>query len=141
MNFYLKGYRLLTGLGIVQNLVFAFSAFFYPAILIKMVGSGHAELFEGPWLFNTGMFILLCAILYAPTVVDPVGQALYTRLVPWTRIIAAIAWIIYLLTAGKDLPGSFWVIPASDGGLGVITLFLASRGLPPGAGRLGHGAH
>lgn len=130
MNIYLKVYRLLTGIGILTNLTFALSAFFYPAFLIQQVGSGQADLFEDPWLGNVGLLLLLTAVFYLPTAIDPSRYPLYTWLSAWSRVGAAVYWILYLTLGRTDLPASFWTIPLSDGALGVILVLLLRAGLP-----------
>jgi len=130
VNVYLKVYRLLTGIGILINLTFAFSAFFYNDLLIHQVGSGHAELFDVIWLGNTGMFIFLMAWFYLPTVIDPLRDTLYSWLTAWSRVFSAFYWVLFLTLRMTDLPASFWTIPIADASIGVITAFCLYRGLP-----------
>jgi len=129
VNGYLKGYRLVVWVGILINLTFALSAFFYPEFLIQQVGSGRTDLFDDPWLFNTGLLLLLNAAFYLPAARDPLRDTLYSWLTAWSRVIAAAAWIVYLLTTSMDLPRSFWNIPLSDGVMGVVLLVLLRLGL------------
>jgi hypothetical protein len=135
MNGYLKGYRIVTWIGILTNLTFAASAFFYPDFLIKMVGGGQADLFEDPWLGNVGLLLLLTAAFYLPTAQAPDRYPLYSRLAAWSRVAAAAYWIVYLLTKGADLPGAFWQIPLSDGLMGIVLVVLLRLGLPAEARR------
>jgi len=130
VNIYLKVYRLLTGIGILINLTFAFSAFFYNDLLINQVGSGDASLFDVIWLGNTGMFIFLMAWFFLPTVIDPRRYPLYSWLTAWSRVFSAFYWILFLTLRMPDLPSSFWTIPLADGVIGVVTVFCLFRGLP-----------
>jgi hypothetical protein len=134
VNKYLQGYRLLTGIGILTNLTFAASAFFFPSFLIENVGDGRADLFEDPWLGNVGLLLVLTAVFYLPTAIDPRRHRLYSWISAWSRVAAAAYWVVYLLTAGGDLPGGFRTIPMSDGVLGIVLLVLLRLGLPDGAG-------
>lgn len=135
MNHYLKGYRVLTGIGILVNLTFAASAFFFPSFLIQNVGGGRADLFDDPWLGNVGLLLFLTAAFYLPTAIDPARHRLYSWLSAWSRVAAALYWVIYLATAGADLPGGFLQIPLSDGVLGVVLLVLLRLGLPAAEAR------
>lgn len=130
MNRWLQIYRLLTGIGILVNLTFAFSAFFYHPLLIHQVGSGHAELFDDIWLGNTGMFIFLMAWFYLPTVIDPRRDTLYSWISAWSRVFSAFYWVLFLTLRLPDLPRSFWTIPVSDATIGVITALALYLGLP-----------
>jgi hypothetical protein len=129
VNGYLKGYRLIVWIGILVNLTFAMSAFFFPQFLVDMVGEGRADLFEDPWLFNVGLLLLLNAAFYLPAARDPLRDTLYSWLTAWSRVAAAAAWIVYLLARGAGLPGSFWNIPLSDGVMGVLLVVLLRLGL------------
>ena len=135
MNHYLKAYRVLTGIGILVNLTFAASAFFFPSFLIENVGGGRADQFDDPWLGNVGLLLFLTAAFYLPTAIDPVRHRLYSWLSAWSRVAAAVYWIAYLATAGADLPGSFRNIPVSDGVLGIALLVLLRLGLPAAEAR------
>jgi len=140
VNRSLQGYRLLTAIGILTNLTFAASAFFYPAFLIENVGGGQADLFDDPWLGNVGLLLILTAVFYLPTAIDPVRHRLFSWISAWSRVGASAYWIVYLATAGAGLPGSFRTIPLSDGILGVLLLILLRIGLPAasaGAGARG----
>lgn len=129
MNGYLKGFRLVAWIGILVNLTFALSAFFFPQFLVDMVGEGRADLFEDPWFFNVGLLLLLNALFYLPATREPLRDTLYSWLTAWSRVVAAAAWIVYLLTRGDGLPGSFWNIPVSDGVMGVVLLVLLRLGV------------
>lgn len=130
MNHLLQGYRLLTGIGILTNLTFAASAFFFPSFLIENVGGGRTELFDDPWLGNVGLLLLLTAAFYLPTAIDPLRHRLYSWISAWSRVAAAAYWIVYLVAAGSGLPSGFWTIPLSDGILGAVLLVLLRLGLP-----------
>lgn len=130
MNRYLQGYRLLTGIGILENLIFAASAFFYPRFLIENVGGGRADLFDDPWLGNVGLLLVLTAAFYLPTAIDPGRHRLFSWIAAWSRVAAAVYWMVYLATAGGGLPSGFGTIPLSDGVLGVLLLVLLRLGLP-----------
>ncbi len=135
MNGSLKAYRVLTWIGILTNLVFAFSAFFYPDFLIQRLGGGQADLFEDPWFGNVGLLLLLTAAFYVPVAQAPARAPLFSWIAAWTRVAAAVYWIIYLATRGADLPAGFRTIWVSDGVIGVLCLILLWKGLPRGAAR------
>jgi hypothetical protein len=82
-----------------------------------------------PWLFNTGMLLLLNAAFYFPAARDPLRDRLYTWLTAWSRVFAAASWIVYLVTIGASLPSGFWTFPLSDGTMGVLSVILVRLGL------------
>jgi hypothetical protein len=129
VNGSLKAYRVLTWIGILTNVIFALSAFFYPDFLIQRLGGGQADLFEDPWFGNVGLLLLLTAAFYLPVAQDPARYPLFSWIAAWTRVAAAAYWIVYLMTRGADLPAGFRTIWVSDGVIGVLCLLLLRKGL------------
>jgi hypothetical protein len=129
MNGYLKAFRLITFAGILTNITFFLSSVFYPALLNNVSTGGTVDYGGDPWLFNTGMLLLLNAAFYFPAARDPLRDRLYSWLTAWSRVFASVSWIVYMLTIGSSLPSGFWVFPLSDGTMGVLLVFLLSRGL------------
>src|SRR5262245_6915018 len=134
MNGYLKAFRLITFIGILTNLTFFSSSVFFPSLLNNVSSGGTVDYGGDPWLFNTGMLLLLNAAFYFPAARDPLRDRLYTWLTAWSRVFASASWIVYRLTIGSSLPSGFWIFPLSDGTMGVVLVFLLSRGLRNEAG-------
>ncbi|HEY7216503.1 MAG TPA: hypothetical protein VIC28_17910 [Thermoanaerobaculia bacterium] len=129
MNGYLKAFRVITFIGILTNLTFLLSSVFYPALLNNATTGGTVDYGGDPWLFNTGMLLLLNAAFYFPAARDPLRDRLYTWLTAWSRVFAAASWIVYLVTIGASLPSGFWTFPLSDGTMGVLSVILVRLGL------------
>ncbi len=129
MNSCLKWFRKVTWLGVLVNLSLGFFSLFYPKVLINTLGGGRSDLFEGPWLGNTGLFSIVIAIFYIPAARDPVRYSLYARLSVFSRLFAGCYWVLYLWLVAIDLPGSFRMIPLTDLTLGIVLGLLLRHGL------------
>jgi hypothetical protein len=129
MNGYLKAFRLITWIGILTNVTFFLSSVFFPAFLSKVTTGGTVDYAGDPWLFNTGMLLILNAAFYLPAAQDPLRDRLYSWLTAWSRVFAAVSWIVYLATIGTDLPSGFRTFPLSDGTMGIVLLILLRLGL------------
>lgn len=128
MNIYLKLFRLIVWIGILVNLTFASSSFFFPSFVVGVAGGATPNL-RDPWLFNTGMLLLLNAMFYLPVAMNPLRDRLYSWLTAWGRVVASVTWIVFLATAGGFLPSGYRTFPLSDGTMGVVLLLLLRRGL------------
>ena len=127
MNGYLKAYGIIVWIGILTNLTFFSSSVFFPSFVVGTVGGSPADE-KDPWLFNTGMLLLLNAAFYLPAAVNPLRDRLYTWLTAWSRVIASVSWILYLATIGANLPSGYRTFPLSDGTMGIVLLILLRLG-------------
>jgi hypothetical protein len=128
MNGYLKAYRVIVWIGILTNLTFFSSTVFFPAFISKTTTEGTVDYSGDPWLFNTGMLLLLNAAFYLPAAVNPLRDRLYSWLTAWSRVFAAVSWVVYLATTGTNLPSGFRTFPLSDGTMGIVLLILLRFG-------------
>lgn len=128
MNGYLKAYRIIVWIGILTNLTFFASSVFFPAFISKTATDGTVDYSGDPWLFNTGMLLLLNAAFYLPAAVNPLRDRLYTWLTAWSRVFASVSWVVYLATIGANLPSGYRTFPLSDGTMGIVLLILLRLG-------------
>ncbi|MDF7801850.1 hypothetical protein P4C99_20395 [Pontiellaceae bacterium B1224] len=127
-----KWFRILVGVGLVANLIFALPAFFAPRLLEQMFDVGTAD--PTGWLRNVGILLIILSSTYVAVILDPFRYIIVSVIIVLGRFAAGM-FFVALLIAG-DYPSGFRALAINDLVLsipqGILLVLALRKGDPKG---------
>ncbi|WP_372799314.1 hypothetical protein [Pontiella sp.] len=105
-----KWFRILVGVGLVANLIFALPAFLAPRLLEQMFEVGTAQ--PTGWLRNVGILLIILSSTYIAVILDPFRYIIVSVIIVLGRFSAGL-FFVALLLAG-DYPSGFRALAVTD---------------------------
>lgn len=106
----LRWFRILVGLGMVVNLVFALPALFAPRVLEGWTEVGTTN--TAHWLQNVGILLVIVSTMYIPAIRDPFRYLFICYLLVAGRFAAGLLFLIGVLF--MNYPSGMTVLAAND---------------------------
>jgi hypothetical protein len=129
-----KWFRILVGVGLIANLIFALPAFFAPRLLEQMFEVGTAN--PTGWLRNVGILLIILSSTYVAVILDPFRYIIVSVIIVLGRFAAGMFFVALLM--GGNYPSGFRALAINDLVLsipqGILLVLALRKGDPRGGG-------